>query len=287
MEYFRGCLPSPGRTGGSLVLLVALSAAAEDQAVPDKSIYHLFNPVPRQYLRPLTADRPDKTDTPHTVDAGHFQLEMDFASFAWDHRPEREAVTSWEVAPVNLKAGLLNNVDFQLGFSPWHWEKTSGGGSGKSATFGEIIPRVKWNLFGNDEGSYALALMPFLSIPTEPSSDEGVEGGLKIPFELEVPGWDVGFQAGMDVNRDEGGRDAHFEFSHSVTVGHSLAGKLNGYAEFYSNVSTERHAGWVATFDTWLTYQVTSDWRLDAGVYIGLTPAAEDWHPFVGMTWRY
>jgi hypothetical protein len=25
---------------------------------------------------------------------------------------------------------------------------------------------------------------------------------------------------------------------------------------------------------------------LDAGVYIGVTQAADDWHPWVGVTWR-
>jgi hypothetical protein len=31
-------------------------------------------------MRELSADRPDKTDCPFTVDAGHFQVEMDFAN---------------------------------------------------------------------------------------------------------------------------------------------------------------------------------------------------------------
>jgi hypothetical protein len=57
--------------------------------------------------------------------------------------------------------------------------------------------------------------------------------------------------------------------------------------EFFSNVSTERGSTWVGTVDTWLTYQVSKNLRLDGGVYIGVTPAADDWHPWLGMTWRY
>jgi hypothetical protein len=41
------------------------------------------------------------------------------------------------------------------------------------------------------------------------------------------------------------------------------------------------------TVDTWLTYQVNKNLRLDGGVYIGVTPAADDWHPWIGMTWRH
>lgn len=41
---------------------------------PDKSGYSLFKPTPRQFMRELTTDRPDQTESPYTVDAGHFQV---------------------------------------------------------------------------------------------------------------------------------------------------------------------------------------------------------------------
>ena len=58
-----------------------IRAAADDtnNLPPDKSGYSLFHPVPRELMRELTPDRPDKTEGPFTVDAGHYQLEMDFA----------------------------------------------------------------------------------------------------------------------------------------------------------------------------------------------------------------
>ena len=30
--------------------------------------------------------------------------------------------------------------------------------------------------------------------------------------------------------------------------------------------------------DTWLTYQVHKNLRLDGGIYLGVTPVADDWH---------
>src|SRR5947207_2540338 len=56
------------------------NAADADKPAPDKSGYNLFHPTPRDMMRELSADRPDKTDCPFTVDAGHFQVEMDFAN---------------------------------------------------------------------------------------------------------------------------------------------------------------------------------------------------------------
>ena len=69
-------------TGGALLLtwlvpVVVVQAAEGDAPAPDKSHYHLFNPTPRELMREFNTDRPDKTESPYTVDAGHFQFEMD------------------------------------------------------------------------------------------------------------------------------------------------------------------------------------------------------------------
>jgi hypothetical protein len=51
---------------------------------PDKSTFNLFNPVPSEYLREMDTDGPGATESPYTVDAGHFQVEMTLADYAYD-----------------------------------------------------------------------------------------------------------------------------------------------------------------------------------------------------------
>ena len=161
--------------------------AEEGKRVPDKSQYNLFNPTPDEFMRELSADRPDKTDSPFTVDAGHFQLEMDFANLTYDNpNSERGNVrhTAAEVAPMNIKVGLLNDLDFQMVFTPYHWEKTQHRDTGiteRKSGFIGITPRFKWNLVGNDGGFFALALLPFVNLPiSQDHLDSGsVEGGLR------------------------------------------------------------------------------------------------------------
>ena len=51
-----------------------------EQKTAAKLKYNLFNPTPDDHLRPFNTDRPSKTDSPITVDAGRFQLEADFAA---------------------------------------------------------------------------------------------------------------------------------------------------------------------------------------------------------------
>jgi len=285
----------------SALLSFSSSFAAEavsenaEAPMPDKSGYNLFNPTPRKFMRPLSSDRPDKTDSPYTVDAGHFQVEMDFGNVVVDeHNPGREEVrfTAYEVAPVNLKAGLFNNVDAQFVLSPWRYERLEDRARGtieEHSGFGDLVPRLKVNLVGNDGGHFALAVMPFVKLPTSEGGlgNNAIEGGLKVPYAFEVPGWDVGLQTEVDFNRDGAGSEHHCEFINSISVGRALFGGLGAYVEFYSNISTESAAPWIGTIDTWLTYKLTDDWRLDAGVYIGVTRAAEDWHSFIGMSKRF
>ena len=76
------CLLAPA------VLAVSAGAeeAADNQPAVDKSAFHLFNPTPTLSLRELTRDGPGKTESPYTVDAGHFQIEMDLVSYTFDQR---------------------------------------------------------------------------------------------------------------------------------------------------------------------------------------------------------
>ena len=73
----------------------------------------------------------------------------------------------------------------------------------------------------------------------------------------------------------------------SVSIGHALIGRLSYFVEFFSNVSTEHSVGWLGTVDTWITYRISKNVRLDGGVYRGVTPTTDTWHPWIGMTWRY
>src|SRR4026208_2067688 len=97
--------------------LLIMGMVSADALAEDKSQYHLFNPTPRNLMREMSTDRPDKTESAYTVDAGHFQLEMDLLSYTHDHDRSGGGDTrtdAYAIAPVNLKIGLLNNVDLQV-----------------------------------------------------------------------------------------------------------------------------------------------------------------------------
>jgi hypothetical protein len=123
-------------------------------------------------MREMSTDRPDQTESAYTVDAGHFQFEADLFSYSRDAENGSHS-DSFAAVAMNLKLGLLNNVDLQLFISPYLYEHTHDPNLGSSTSadgFGELVPRVKINLWGNDSGPFALALMPFVKFPPATTS---------------------------------------------------------------------------------------------------------------------
>ena len=87
--------------------------------------------------------------------------------------------------------------------------------------------------------------------------------------------------------RGDEGADNQASFVNSITFSHNLVGKLAGYVEFFSEVSTGRDARWVGTVDLGLTYGLTDNLQLDAGINLGVTESADDLNPFLGLSWRF
>jgi hypothetical protein len=91
----------------------------------------------------------------------------------------------------------------------------------------------------------------------------------------------------FDFMEDGDGSGRHPEFVNSITFSHGIAGKLGGYVEFFSVVSAEAGGEWVGTVDLGLTYGLTENLQLDAGVNLGVTRSAEDVNPFLGFSIRF
>lgn len=260
----------------------------------DKSVFTLFNPTPRELMREMSTDRPDITESPYSVDAGHYQLEMSFADFSYDRNSADSVTTKGvAVAPMLLKAGLLNNVDLQLGIDPYLWLRTTDRNTDVAETFGgygDMTLRLKVNLWGNDSGETAFALMPFVTFPTatDGMGAGAVEWGIIAPFGANLPhGFYLGLMAEFDFLRaaDQGAYDV--EFVHTATIGHQIVGDLDGFIEYAGIAGMSGGESYLAIFDAGLTYGLTPDIQLDGGVRFGLTQAAEDFGIFAGISMRY
>jgi len=266
------------------LLLLAAAARAE---TPSQRGYHLFRPVPKDRMRPLAADRPDATESPQTVDAGHVQLEVDIAAYLRDRGGSYE--DTFAFATTNVKFGLAHYVDLQLVWGPYVRTKTRVNGmSDTDEGFSNLVLRTKVNLWGNDGNTKtAFALLPFVSIPVGDSQGpDDVEGGLVLPFATELPrGWGFGAQIGFDYVRNAADTGHEWVFTQAVVFGHDIAGGLAGFVEFAS--AAPEDGNWTGTVDLGLTYAVNDNVQLDAAVFIGVNRDAPDYLVFAGITWRF
>lgn len=243
-------------------------------------------------LRDLSTDRPDKTESPYTVDAGHFQVELDLATYTRE-RDGGVRTETFGVAPVNLKLGLTPSTDLQLVVEPFVRQTVTDRTSGRrrrTTGFGDVTVRLKHNLFGNDGGPAALALMPFVKLPTASKAlgNGAAEFGLIVPLALSVSDRvGVGLMTEIDLNEESDGRGYAPSFVNSATVSFDLTDRVGLYTELFTERGTERGARWVVTGDAGLTYAVGENTQLDTGVNLGLTDAAEDIQVFIGLSRRF
>ncbi|HVU18806.1 MAG TPA: transporter [Candidatus Didemnitutus sp.] len=275
------------------LLPLALAASEGTSAPVDKSGYSLFNPTPAEHLRDLSPDRPDLTESPYTVDAGWWQLEMDFVAYSRDHdRADGANVvsTATSFANINLKVGLTSKIDLQTVLSPYTRAIVQDNNSGtrvEATGFGDIETRLKINFWGDDGGESAFGIMPFVKWPTSQHGlgNHSVEGGLILPYAHELPaGFDIGMMTEWDVVRNDDDTGYTSEWVNSVTLGHDLVGKLGCYVELASIL---KHGPGEAYFDCGLTYGIDKNVQLDAGTSIGLTHSSNDLVLFTGFTVRF
>jgi hypothetical protein len=94
-------------------------------------------------------------------------------------------------------------------------------------------------------------------------------------------------ETAFELLHDDGDNRYHGDFINSITFDHSIVGKVSGYLEFFSDISTEHHAGWSGSIDAGIELLVAENVQLDCGCNFGVTPAADEYNPFAGITVRF
>jgi len=283
-----------GRTGLGFASGLACAGTLLASDPDRREAFSLIHPVPAENLRPLSADRPDQTESPYSVDAGHFQFEIDatkatFGTVSADgDRSGRELV----VGGVNAKVGLTRRSDLQWVYDGQvvSWKRSEVTGNLEQRTgAGDLQTRLKFNLWGNDGGRSALALMPYVKWPLSASHVRNghAEGGLIAPVAFDLaPGWSLGGQTQIDwVHYDPAGHG--IEWGNTVTLGHDLTDRWSGFIELAARVAPESGLGWQGQFDLGFTWEAHKNLQLDFGCYFGITRSAPDYVPFIGLTWRH
>lgn len=240
---------------------------------PSLALLCLIGPLAS--AREMSPDRPDTTESPYTVEPGKFQVESTLFGYSRDG-----SLTTWSLAESNLKTGVTEDIDLHLVLRPWI--KEEGGAEG----FGDVDVRLKYNLWGNDGGKTAGALMPFVTVPSQTAISTGEwEGGLIFPVAVELTEkLGLGFQTELDRVWNEDDRNHDWDFLHSAVLGYDLTDKVGVFLEY---VGVAGDHPYVATANAGFTFAASDDVQWDIAIGVGLNDAAEDLSLIQGISFRF
>ena len=270
-----------------ILFVIAAPFICRGQQTPVRS-YSLFNPVPKNSMREMETDRPDVTESPYTVDAGHFQYETDIVKLKKERSDLQHSQTIL-INQANIKIGITNSTAIQIGFQSYGIQKEKDLSTGSSITakgMGDVSLRIKQNIIGNNNGNFALALLPYIKFPTSAYDDESrFEGGLIVPMTYKLPGeWTLGFQVEVDRLKDKDQPAMHTEFLQTLTISHPLLKGIDGIAETYYTYDFKSHE--ISNFiNAAIQLEVIKDFKLDAGLNYGLQHRADKQY-FMGASFR-
>lgn len=270
-----------------------------DQAA-DKSQYNLFNPTPDDAMRGMDTDRPNITNTPHTIDAGHVQIETGL--YDWSHFHDRthgnDVVTdALTFGHINARLGVTNNFEVNATIDSYNRIKSTDNIAGQTTRFsgfGDTVIGGKLNLWGNEGGddpwASGFALQPQVKLPTAQTGigNNHVEWTMDAPFLINlVDGFHFGLETSLGQERNTANNGYVVGWQNSASVDHVIFGVLDVYLEYAMHVTTENDAQPQQSIDVGFTYPVTDNLEIDSGVFIGANKATPGFEWTSGVSFRF
>jgi hypothetical protein len=285
-----------------IVVINAISlanAAAEENnsaACSEKDQYTLLNPTPADCMREFEPDRPDLTDNPFTVDAGHVQLEADLVNYALS-RPDSEGTVTEKFlfGATDIRVGLTNNIEIDALVQPINALRTRFAHPPRTDwAIGPDTMEIgsKFNLDGNDTyekpGSVAFGIRPFIEIPTVHNGvgEEHVEGGVSGMLAVKLSEKaELELMTEYDISKNEESSGYHVEYFNSGSFSYEWTSKISTYLEVATLLGNEEGA--IILLGTGILYQPRENIQIDFGSNFGVTQASDRINPFIGITKRF
>jgi len=256
--------------------------------------YTLFNPAPDDKLRDLCTDRPTKSTSPCTLDAGHFQLESDIFNETLDHTGAVSTTTQLLTGPT-LKLGLTDLLDAEISITPYERVVVRGHGTESTAGgFGDTYLKLKWNVLGNASDAVGFALVPYVKAPTGSArvGNRATEGGVIAPVSFTFPdSWSLVIDPELDsLANSSGGGGHHLNAAGVLSLSKGLSHHFTASAELWSDRDWDA-AGRV----TLLSADLGAAWspesspnlQFDGGFNFGLNHQTPGVQGYLGISQRF
>jgi hypothetical protein len=242
--------------------------------------YHLFNPTPRDKMRPFSIDRPDVTESPISVDPGHFQFEGDLVKWVKD-RPG-ESNRTFNFMSGLYKMGITRSWDIHIGLELYNVYQDTEGNTYDEG-YGSTVIRLKHNFWGNDgESRTALGMIPYVAFLSGNPLDSDVVYGIGFPFSYGLnENYDLGAQPQFDFILNENGK---YELSYfqTVVIGGPLVGEMDFYVEGLAIFNSVQNQFLV---NGGLIYNISPNVKVDIATNVGVTKETPT-RIYLGLSFR-
>ncbi|HEY0654643.1 MAG TPA: transporter [Chryseosolibacter sp.] len=267
------------RSPVKLFVLAALTLFTVASYAQEQKGYHLFKPAPRDIMREFSIDRPDVTESPITVDAGHFQFEGDLLK--WTKDSGGRAGRTISVFNGLYKMGLSHSWDIHIGLELFNiYQNADAEKVGEG--YGATTIRLKHNFWGNDgEKKTAFGIIPYATFTSGNPFDSDMNFGFGFPFSYSLnEDYDLGAQPQIDFIYN--GVDYELSYFQTVVIGGPVAGNLDFYLEGLA-VFPKGDAQFL--MDGGLIYNVSPNVKVDLATNVGLNQAAPT-RVYLGLSFR-
>lgn len=260
--------------------------------------YTIFNPVPDNALRTMATERPSKTDSPYSVDAGHIQIETNLLGYTKNDDCKNGLCTKtsqYEIGGFNtIRIGLTNRTDIQIVTDLYLNrldEYSDGSSKQRNQGSGDTLVRFKYNVLGNNPSDkYSLGLLPYVKLATHRDNlgNNKVEYGIGVPFNINLTDeWSLGGMAVLSAINDEQHQGYDFAYVSSLIIGKTITSNLRTYLEYFSYKARQPGERFKSTVDIGLVYAINNNFSADINLHKGVTDAADDLKIFAGTAYRF
>ncbi|HWB55110.1 MAG TPA: transporter [Tepidisphaeraceae bacterium] len=267
---------------------------------PDKSQYTLFDPTPTSELRGMSTDRPNATNSPQTIDAGHLQIETGVVDYTYYHDRYKGAsaqYNQWGFGQFNFRLGVLDNLELNAAFDSFDYATAHDNythSNTHAEAFGDTVVGAKLNFWGNEISDQtwatAMAIQPQFKFPTD-QSDLGngrFEAVVGLPFMMNLPaGFHLSYEPAIGMVRSFDNTGYVTSIENAICVDRVVWKNLDVYVEYASALTTESHVKPIQTIDLGCTYALTDNIVLDGGVNLGLNNASNTVEAMAGVSVRF
>jgi hypothetical protein len=192
-----------------------------------------------------------------------------------------------------FKVGVTNNADLEVNV-PIAGVQTFSSSPGPSSTIwgiGDTFVRAKVNLWGNDGGSSAAALIPYVKAPSAPLGigNGAEEEGLIAPVAFSLPNnFTLLLVPEIDALKDSADDGRHTNFIFDVNLSREVIKNVTAYVEFWADYNDDPIIKTTQlSFDTALAWTIFSNVQLDVGANFGLNSVTPAIQIYAGLSQRF